>query len=100
MKLLAAVIAVTAFALSGTAAAADNKPTAQQEKMKNCNMEASDKKLEGDARKSFMSDCLKTKQVSQQDKMKVCNKEAGAKKLAGDARKSFMSDCLKADRKV
>ena len=33
--------------------------TAQQEKMKTCNTEASTKKLTGDARKTFMSSCLK-----------------------------------------
>jgi len=31
----------------------------QQMKMKSCNGEAGDKKLAGDARKTFMSQCLK-----------------------------------------
>ena len=31
----------------------------QQEKMKSCNAEAGQKKLRGDERKKFMSDCLK-----------------------------------------
>lgn len=31
----------------------------QQDKMKACNAEAGEKKLKGDARKAFMSDCLK-----------------------------------------
>jgi hypothetical protein len=31
----------------------------QQEKMTDCNKSASDEKLTGDARKVFMSDCLK-----------------------------------------
>jgi len=35
--------------------------TAQQEKMTACNKVASAKSLSGDARKSFMSDCLKAK---------------------------------------
>jgi hypothetical protein len=34
------------------------KPT-QQDKMKTCNAQAGDKKLKGDERKKFMSDCLK-----------------------------------------
>jgi hypothetical protein len=31
----------------------------QQERMKDCNKQASDKKLKGDERKKFMSGCLK-----------------------------------------
>ncbi len=34
-------------------------PTAQQAKMKTCNVEAKSQKLKGDARKKFMSSCLK-----------------------------------------
>jgi len=65
---------------------------AQQERMKECNTEAGDKK--GDERKKFMSSCLKDKQKSQQDRMKSCNTDASAKKLKGDDRKAFMKDCL------
>jgi psiF repeat-containing protein len=74
------------------ATAADK--TAQQEKMTACNKEAGDKKLAGDERKKFMSECLKAQPPTQQDKMKSCNKEAGDKQLKGDERKKFMSDCL------
>lgn len=35
------------------------KQKAQQEKMKNCSREASEKKLKGDERKKFMSECMK-----------------------------------------
>jgi hypothetical protein len=35
--------------------------TPQQEKMKTCNADATVKALKGDARKAFMSDCLKKK---------------------------------------
>ncbi len=70
--------------------------TAQQEKMKTCNADATAKTLKGDERKAFMSDCLKAKPATtQQDKMKTCNADAGAKALKGDERKAFMSDCLK-----
>jgi hypothetical protein len=34
-------------------------PPTQQDKMKSCNKEASDKSLKGDERKAFMSTCLK-----------------------------------------
>lgn len=70
---------------------------AQQNKMKECNAKAADKK--GDERKAFMSDCLSAKPAKaaetgtpQQNKMKECNVKAG--QLKGDERKKFMSDCL------
>ena len=76
--------------------------TAQQDKMKSCNADATAKSLKGDERKKFMSSCLKgedggasDKQKAQQEKMKSCNKEAGDKKMQGDERKKFMSSCLK-----
>src|SRR5262245_38695226 len=47
--------------LAGLASAADEtKPhSAQAEKMTKCNAEARDKKLAGDERRHFMSECLK-----------------------------------------
>ena len=72
--------------------------TAQQNKMTACNAEASAKTLKGDARKAFMSSCLKAKPaaaMTQQEKMKTCNATAPTQALKGDARKAFMSDCLK-----
>lgn len=69
--------------------------TAQQEKMKTCNAEATTQTLKGDERKAFMSSCLKAKPATQQEKMKTCNADASTQALKGDARKAFMSDCLK-----
>lgn len=83
--------------------------TAQHDKMKGCNAEAKADDLKGDARKAFMSKCLKKDYVlkaaaaapaaaaggTQQDKMKNCNAEAGSKALKGDERKAFMKECLK-----
>jgi hypothetical protein len=73
--------------------------TPQQELMKTCNEQAGTQKLTGDARKSFMSDCLSGKISSpltrQQELMKSCNAQATSQKLKGDARKQFMSTCLK-----
>lgn len=72
----------------------------QQDKMKSCNAEASEKQLKGDERKSFMKTCLSASASSssvpatQQEKMKSCNAEAGQKQLKGDERKKFMSQCL------
>lgn len=56
IPLAAAFAAILSF--GGTAWAQD-KPTAQQERMKSCNKQASDKKMKGDDRKKFMSGCLK-----------------------------------------
>ena len=103
MRTLVLSFACGALTLSmlGAPAFAD---TAQQEKMKSCNAEASAKKLAGDERKKFMSTCLSAKPEAkteekkltpQQEKMKSCNAEASTKKLAGDERKKFMSTCLK-----
>lgn len=77
--------------------------TPQQERMVQCNKQATGKT--GDERKTFMSTCLKggataaapSAKETQQEKMKSCNAEAKKEKLAGDARKTFMSTCLKGD---
>jgi hypothetical protein len=74
--------------------------TAQQNRMKECNAQASGKT--GDAHKAFMSSCLKgdapaaasgKELTPQQQRMRDCNAEAKGK--SGDARKKFMSKCLK-----
>src|SRR5437763_16810240 len=104
MRLL---IATLCLAFAATAAYAQDKkePTAaqkkQQERMKDCNAKAGDKK--GDERQKFMSACLKggasapsAAQKAQQDRMKACNQQASDKKLKGDERQKFMSTCLKA----
>jgi psiF repeat len=67
----------------------------QQARMGACNKEAGDRK--GDARKSFMQECLSgahvTGKITQQERMANCNRQAEGKK--GDERKSFMSTCLR-----
>ena len=95
MLLRALLVFVLAFAASAFAQEKKEtaKPTAQQQRMADCNKQASAKKLKGDERKDFMSGCLKDKP---QDRMAKCNKEAGTKALKGDERKKFMSECLKA----
>ena len=42
-------------------AAAEKATTSQQDKMGDCNKEAAEKKLSGEERKKFMSDCLSSK---------------------------------------
>lgn len=83
---------------------------AQQDKMKGCNAESKAGDLKGDARKEFMSKCLKKDYVlkadaaapaaaaaggKSQDRMKTCNADAKDKALKGDERKAFMKECLK-----
>jgi len=121
----ASLVALVSILLAVGVASADEKKaqSSQTQRMTEWNAEAHDKKLTGDARKQFMSDCLKghskshedeggkTEQTSQHyqstdgqhagqgEKMKACNQEATAKSLHGDDRRQFMSQCLKAEKK-
>jgi len=69
--------------------------------MSQCNADATEQNLSGDARKAFMKQCLSAHKTAakeltpQQAKMKQCNTDASAKHLKGAARKDFMSTCLK-----
>ena len=112
-KLMMAVLCSLMLAASPLALAQDKaakkEPTEaqkkQQQRMADCNKQAGAKKMEGDARKKFMSSCLSgddmakkgptEAQKKQQQRMTDCNKQAGDKKMEGDARKKFMSTCLK-----
>jgi hypothetical protein len=52
--LIAACLAVPLVA----AAVEEKKTTPQQQKMADCNKQAGEKQLKGDARKKYMSECL------------------------------------------
>jgi hypothetical protein len=107
MKFTATTLALVLAATVGASSAFATDPapaktlTPQQQRMKDCNAQAADKK--GDERKAFMSTCLKgespaatpAKPATQQEKMKACNADATTKGLKGDERKAFMSTCLK-----
>jgi len=106
MKLAIATAFTLVLFAAGTVFAADppasttapaKAPNAQQQKMKDCNAQATGKT--GDERKAFMSTCLKAaepaKPMTQQEKMTACNAKATGK--TGDDRKAFMSQCLKSD---
>ena len=97
-SLLTSLMVATVLTLAGAPAQATNS---QQDKMKECNTQAGDKKLAGDERKTFMQKCLSSHPSSeastltpQQQKMKTCNADASTKKLKGDERKAFMKTCL------
>ena len=112
--------------LAAGLASADDKPAhpPQSRSSSACSTQASHQHLTGDARKQFMSECLKKPVAARDDgssgtekdthsgtstngehhsspseKMKTCNHEASTKNLHGDERKSFMSQCLKGDKK-
>jgi hypothetical protein len=92
------VLASLVLLAASSAFAADKPKSAQQQKMVDCNKQASEKSLKGTERSDFMKHCLSggatTASVSpQQQKMVTCNKEAGS--LKGAERQKFMSDCLK-----
>jgi hypothetical protein len=106
---LLAALAVPAIAQDTTTTKKEPSAAqkAQQQKMTDCNKQASDKQLKGDDRKKFMSTCLSgsptaataTKPMTQQEKMTDCNNKASAKSLKGDERKTFMSTCLSGSTK-
>ncbi len=100
MRMLKSAVAVVVLGLGVTLAAhADNS---QQSKMTTCNAQASDQKLSGAARKTFMKSCLSAGSSApsaktltpQQQKMKTCNADAKTKGLKGAERKAFMKSCL------
>ena len=100
MRTLIAALCLSLFALPAYAQEKKEPSAAQkkqQERMKSCNERAALQKLEGDARKKFMSSCLKgeEKGSAQQDRMAACNKQAASKGMKGDERKKVMSGCLK-----
>lgn len=101
--LMAACLALPLAAVQAEEKKHSPAQAARQEKMAACNKQAGEKKLGGDERKQFMSQCLSAAGVpaakgehkmTQQERMAACNKQAGDKALKGDERKAFMSKCL------
>ncbi|MBB1200477.1 phosphate starvation-inducible protein PsiF [Enterobacteriaceae bacterium 89] len=103
MKITLLVTLLFGLVFLTTVGAAEKTMTPQQQRMTTCNQQATSKTLKGDARKTYMSDCLKNSSSApadksltpQQQKMKDCNATATQKTLKGDERKTFMSSCLK-----
>lgn len=88
-----AFAASTAFGAEEAKKAPSPAQKAQQEKMKACNADAGEKKLAGDARKKFMSECLSAKSDAPNSAAAACEGKAAEKKLAGAAKSSFMKKC-------
>ena len=99
--LLASSLALAAAPTLATEKAADksaDKTTAtnsQQNKMKECQTQAGDKKLEGKDRQAYVNNCLKAKPepAKKESKMAMCNKQTAG--LKGDERSKAQSECMK-----
>jgi hypothetical protein len=94
LRSAAAILAGLLLLASPSHAGEEKKPlTASQQRMVDCNKDATG--MKGDARKTFMRDCMQADKASTsaQNRMKTCNAMAGERR--GDARKAFMSECLK-----
>ncbi len=105
MKLVAIALSLLVAWSAPVAAQEKKEPTAQQQRMKDCNAEAKKREFkDNDARQSFMSACLKgempkeePKPTAQQQRMKDCNAEAGKQQFpSGRERQAFMQKCLRA----
>ncbi len=91
MKKLLTLSLLSLLASGGAFAATDPAPNPQQEKMKACQAQATEKKLEKKARQDYVNTCLKAKPES---KMAMCNKKTAGMK--GDERNKAQSECMKA----
>jgi hypothetical protein len=87
--LLLAVAGAFAATVS-TAFGADN---AQQTKMKECQAQAGEKKLEGKDRQAFVNQCLKAKPAKAESRIAMCNKKTAG--LKGEERNKAQSECMK-----
>jgi hypothetical protein len=95
MKKLLALAILGAFAIAGGPAIAADAPAAnsQQNKMKECQAQAGEKKLEGKDRQDYVNTCLKAKPAKAESKMAMCNKKTAG--LKGDERSKAQSECMK-----
>lgn len=72
------ILIATCLGLSFAACAADEKnarsPNSQDTRTAACNKEAGEKKLQGDRRTKFMTDCMSSGSALRPDKTTACNK--------------------------
>lgn len=103
MRITLLVTLIFGLFFIATVGAQEKTLTLQQQRMTTCNQQATADALKGDARKTYMSDCLKNgaskpgekSLTPQQQKMRECNVKATEQSLKGDDRNKFMSACLK-----
>ena len=78
----------------GVLAADSGGAKPQTTRMSQCSADAKDKGLKGDARKEYMSQCLR-KPGTETAAVKECNSAAAEKGLKGERRKAFVSECVR-----
>jgi len=88
MRIVSTTLALAFFAIA--AHAQQGGAAAQPQRTKDCNLEASDHGLKGDARQKFVNACVKSG-----DKLAACNKQASDRKLKGDAHRKFLAECVR-----
>lgn len=81
------------------AIAQTQKAAPHTQRMKDCRAVAERRRLAGDVRKDFISDCLSgaasgAPANSQRDKMRACNAKAEDQELSGEVRQRYMTGCL------
>lgn len=59
-----------------------------------CEARAADKKLSGDARKSFLKKCHASAKTASSAASRACSKSAAEKKLVGSAKNSYIKKCV------
>jgi hypothetical protein len=96
MRRILALTAVALLACGGGYAPETKAANAQQEKMKMCQTQAAEKKLEGKARQEFVNNCLKAKPektASSKSKLAECN--AKTKGLSKEEANKVRAECMK-----
>lgn len=85
---------VLALAAGGSAQAAEavGAGKGQASRMSQCSADAKEKGLKGDARKEFMSQCLRSS--DSQAATKECAADAAQRGLTGDKRREFLKSCV------
>lgn len=89
-----AVYAILLATSLGAAAAETSGSKSQTNRMSQCSTQAKEQGLKGDARKEFMSECLRN--PAARTAAKECSSAAADKGLKGAQRKAFVDECLKA----
>jgi hypothetical protein len=92
MKKLFALALLGLFAYA-SAYAAENS---QQNKMKACQAQAGEKKLEGQARQDYVNNCLKAKPEKSSSKNKMAECNAKTKGMSKEDADKARSECMKA----
>lgn len=88
------MLVTLALAFATTAALADHhQPAADKAANAGCEAQATEKKLAGAAKGSFMKKC--EREANAAKAAAACGEKAAEKKLAGAAKNSFMKKCEK-----